>query len=99
MILAGGANIYPAEVESVIDQHPAVRSSAVIGLPDDDLGNHVHAIVDATKPVTEAELLAFIAERLVRYKVPRRIEFVTEPLRDDAGKVRRSELRRVRMQG
>lgn len=60
MILAGGANIYPAEVESVIDQHPAVRSSAVIGLPDDDLGNHVHAIVDATEPVTEAELLAFI---------------------------------------
>jgi bile acid-coenzyme A ligase len=97
MILAGGANIYPAEVESVLDQHPAVRSSAVIGLPDDDLGNRVHAIVDATEPVSADELIAFVAERLVRYKVPRSIEFVSEPLRDDAGKVRRSELRRVRV--
>lgn len=97
MILAGGANIYPAEIESVLDQHPSIRSSAVIGLPDDDLGNFVHAIVDATEPVTTEELLAFVSARLVRYKVPRSIEFVHEPLRDDAGKVRRSELRRMRV--
>jgi bile acid-coenzyme A ligase len=97
MILSGGANVYPAEVEAALDQHPAVRSSAVIGLPDDDLGNRVHAIVDAALPVTAEELLAFLAQRLVRYKVPRSIEFVSEPLRDDAGKVRRSELRRQRI--
>ena len=45
MILAGGANVYPAEVEAALDEHPRVRSCAVIGLPDDDLGNRIHAIV------------------------------------------------------
>ena len=49
MILSGGANVYPAEIEGAIDAHPAVRSSAVIGLPDDDLGQRVHAIVDAPR--------------------------------------------------
>ena len=46
MILSGGRNIYPAEVEAALDEHPAVRSSCVIGLPDDDLGSRVHALVD-----------------------------------------------------
>ena len=48
MILVGGANVYPAEVEAALDAHAAVRSSAVIGLPDEDLGSRIHAIVDAT---------------------------------------------------
>lgn len=98
MILAGGANIYPAEVEAAIDAHPSVRSSAVIGIPDEDLGNIVHAIVDAPAGVTEEELLAHLAERLVRYKIPRQIEFADEPLRDDAGKVRRKQLRQERIE-
>jgi bile acid-coenzyme A ligase len=97
LILSGGANIYPAEVEAALDAHPAVRSSAVIGLPDDDLGERVHAIVDigsaADEEVTAAELQAHVAQRLVRYKVPRSIEVVHEPVRDDAGKMRRSQLR------
>ncbi len=98
MILSGGANIYPAEVEAAIDAFPGVRSSAAIGLPHADLGNYVHAIVDAPDgTVTEDALLAHLAERLVRYKLPRTIEFVTEPLRDDAGKVRRKSLRAERM--
>jgi len=98
LILSGGANIYPAEVEAVLDEHPAVRSSAVIGLPDDDLGERVHAVVDvAQADVPEADLLSFVAERLVRYKVPRTIELVREPVRDDAGKVRRSALRAARL--
>lgn len=92
MILSGGANIYPAEVEAAIDAHPSVRSSAVIGLPHEDLGQAVHAIVDAPEGTTESELLDFLNERLARYKVPRTVEFVTEPLRDDAGKTRRSAL-------
>jgi bile acid-coenzyme A ligase len=101
MILAGGANIYPAEIEAALDEHPAVRSCAVIGLPDDDLGNRVHAIVDAAQPVAADELRAFLAERLVRYKIPRTFEFTDEPLRDDAGKLRRSALRaeRIRPEG
>ncbi|TCP47233.1 bile acid-coenzyme A ligase [Tamaricihabitans halophyticus] len=93
LILSGGANIYPAEVEGVLDAHPAVHSSAVVGLPDADLGQRVHAVVHAEGAVTVAELLALLRERLVRYKVPRSIELVTEPLRDDAGKVRRSAIR------
>lgn len=98
MILSGGANIYPAEVESAIDSMPGVRSSAVIGLPHEDLGNFVHAIVDAPNgDVTEEALLEHLGERLVRYKIPRTIEFSDEPLRDDAGKVRRKALREERL--
>ena len=97
MILAGGANIYPAEVEAAIDAHPLVRSSAVIGIPDEDLGNIVHAIVDAPDGLETDALLEHLNERLVRYKVPRTIEFVNEPLRDDAGKVRRKQLRAERI--
>ena len=95
MILTGGSNVYPAEVEAAIAEHPAVQSCAVIGLPDDDLGNTVHAIVQADPgEVDVVELLAFLGERLVRYKVPRTVEIVNEPLRDDAGKVPARRLRR-----
>lgn len=98
MILTGGANVYPAEVEAALAEHPAVRSCVVIGLPDDDLGNRVHAIVEADPTAVGAgELLSFLGERLVRYKLPRTVEFVDHMLRDDAGKVRRSELRRQRL--
>jgi bile acid-coenzyme A ligase len=99
MILTGGSNVYPAEVESAIAEHPGVQSCAVIGLPDDDLGNIVHAIVEADPDKLHVdELLTFLGERLVRYKVPRTVEIVNCPLRDDAGKVRRSALRAERLQ-
>ncbi len=101
MILVGGANIYPAEVESAIAEHPGVQSVAVIGLPDDDKGQRVHAIVQPSAGVAPDELTSalpeFLAERLVRYKMPRTFEFVDTPLRDDAGKVRRAALRAERM--
>jgi bile acid-coenzyme A ligase len=97
MVVTGGANVYPAEVEAALDAHPAVRSSAVIGLPDEDLGLRVHAIVDAPHPVSEVELREHLAKHLVRYKIPRSFEFVSQPLRDDAGKVRRSALREERL--
>jgi bile acid-coenzyme A ligase len=102
MILSGGANIYPAEVEAAIDEHPAVRSCAVLGLPDEELGNTVHAIVQLAAgehAVSEDDLRAHLAERLVRYKIPRTFEFTEEPLRDDAGKLRRSALRDERIKG
>lgn len=98
MILSGGANIYPAEVEAAIDACPGVRSSCVIGLPDEDLGARVHGIVDAPAgDVTAEALLEHLSERLARYKIPRTLEFVTDPVRDDAGKVRRSQLRAERV--
>ncbi len=93
MIVSGGANIYPAEVENAIDQHPKVLSSVVVGLPDDDLGQRAHAIVQAEPGTTARELLDFLVDRLVRYKIPRSVEFTDQPLRDDSGKVRRSRLR------
>lgn len=93
LILAGGANVYPAEVEAAILEHPDVLSCAVVGLPDDDLGQRVHAVVQTAAPLEADSLRTFVAERLVRYKVPRTFRFVDGMLRDDAGKVRRSAVR------
>jgi bile acid-coenzyme A ligase len=98
MILSGGANIYPAEVEAALNEHPLVESCAVIGLPNDDRGNDVHAIVQATESdATQEALLSFLGERLAGYKLPRTFEYVDSPLRNDAGKVRRSALRAERI--
>ncbi|MEP7026190.1 MAG: AMP-binding protein [Actinomycetota bacterium] len=98
MILVGGANVYPAEVEAALLEHPAVESCAVIGLPDEDKGNAVYAIVQADQGAApEAELRPFLADRLASYKLPVTYEYVGQPLRDDAGKVRRSELRAARL--
>lgn len=98
MVLSGGANIYPAEVEAALQEHPSVRSVAVIGLPDDDLGNRLHAIVEpGDEGLDDEQLRSFLKDKLVTYKIPRSFEFVAEPLRDDAGKVRRAQLRAQRM--
>jgi bile acid-coenzyme A ligase len=97
MVLVGGANIYPAEIEAALDEHPLVQSSAVIGLPDDDLGNIIHAIVQPRPGLDLDELRHHLSERLVVQKLPRSFELVDVPLRDDAGKVRRSQLRAERM--
>ena len=76
MILSGGANIYPAEIEAALIEHSAVQSCAVVGLPDDDLGQVVHAIlqpIDAAAVPSDDDLRAFLAQRVIRYKVPRDI--------------------------
>lgn len=96
MIVTGGANVYPAEVEAALLSHGGVQSCAVVGLPDDELGARVHAIVQA-QGVDEETLTDHVGAQLARYKVPRSYEFVDEPLRDDAGKVRRSALREARL--
>lgn len=93
MIVTGGANVYPAEVEAVLDEHPRVLSAIVVGLPDEDLGQRVHAVVQPEGEVTAEELTGFLQERLVRYKLPRSYRFVDGALRDDAGKARRSAIR------
>lgn len=100
LIISGGANIYPAEVEAAIEAHPSVRGSAVIGLPDEEWGARVHAIVQLLEgeTLTEVELLDFVAGRLARFKLPKSIEFTAEPMRDEAGKVRRAALRAARLQ-
>lgn len=99
MIVSGGANIYPAEVEAALDRHPSVATSAVVGLPHPDFGRVPHAIVEL-RPGAEApqpaELDAFLAGHLARYKLPHTFEVSTVPLRDDAGKMRRTALRDAR---
>lgn len=97
VVLVGGANVYPAEVEAALGEHPDVLSCCVVGLPDDDLGERVHALVELAEPVPDDALRAHVAARLARYKVPATWERVDAPLRDDTGKVRRSALRAARL--
>jgi len=97
MILSRGRNIYPAEIEAAIMEFPGVRSCAVIGLPEEDGGNRVHAIVVGVQSPAVEELKIFLKTRLTPYKIPVSFEFVNELLRNDAGKVRRSALRDARL--
>ncbi len=95
LIISGGNNVYPAEIEGVLQQHPAVFDVGVIGVPDRDLGQVVHAVVqpaDAAAPPAVDERVAFCRERLVGYKVPRSVAFVDALGRDPSGKLRRSLL-------
>ena len=94
LILRGGANIYPAEVEAALDEHPDVESAIVIGLPCEDLGQTVHALVHphAGTSLTAEDLARFVEPRLSRHKRPQSYELVDHPLRDDAGKARRPAL-------
>jgi long-chain acyl-CoA synthetase len=95
MVITGGANVYPAEVEAVLVTHPAVAEVAVIGLPDDEYGEVVTAVVVPSSPgaLTEDDVVAHARERLVRYKAPRRVVFVDALPRDPMGKVRKRDLR------
>jgi bile acid-coenzyme A ligase len=95
MIVSGGANIYPAEVEAALSEHPGVADVVVIGLPDPEWGKRVHAVIqpqEAQRPPTAAQLKAFCRERLAAYKAPRTYEFVLDFPRSDAGKVQRSAM-------
>ncbi|MEO7573992.1 MAG: AMP-binding protein [Acidimicrobiales bacterium] len=95
LIISGGVNIYPAEVDAVLLQHPAVADVAVIGIPDEECGESVLAVVER-KPgvhVEPAELLAFCRERLATFKCPRAVDFVDQLPRDDNGKLYKRRLR------
>jgi bile acid-coenzyme A ligase len=93
IIISGGQNVYPAEVEAAILNFPGVADAAVFGQADDDLGEAVCALVfTGGAAVSEAALRDHLAASIVRYKIPRRIGFSAEPLRNDAGKLRRSSL-------
>jgi len=92
MFTVGGRNVYPAEIESALSAHPNVLSCLAVGIPDEDLGQVPYVIVQA-EGLDEAGVIAFLSERIAPYKVPRRVEFSDTPLRDDAGKARRSAVR------
>jgi acyl-CoA synthetase (AMP-forming)/AMP-acid ligase II len=94
LILRGGENVYPAEIEAVLDEHPLVAECAVFGVTHADLGEEVAAVVVASSPTElpgEDELRAFVSERLAYYKVPTRWRITTSPLpRTATGKVVRT---------
>ncbi|MFF2550763.1 AMP-binding protein [Nocardia sp. NPDC058058] len=98
VILVGGSNVYPAEVEAALAEHPGIGDACVIGLPHEDLGAVPHAIVQSSAELEFDSVLTFLRERLSPYKLPRSLEIVDHPLRDDAGKVRRSALRAQRLE-
>ena len=96
MIISGGYNIWPAELENVIADHPAVIEAAVFGIPDERWGETPMAIcvTDGTTPITEAEVVGLCADRLGSYKKPSKVVLTTEPLpKSPVGKVKRKELR------
>ena len=95
LIVSGGENVYPAEVEAALVAHPAVREAGVIGVADAEWGRSVAALVvlEPDRTVSAEELSAFCRERLAAYKLPRRIEFRESLPRNAAGKLLRRELR------
>nr|WP_188257554.1 AMP-binding protein [Pseudaminobacter soli] len=95
MVISGGVNIYPAEIEAVLLMHPEVRDCAVYGVPDDDLGESLVAAVQLRDcAIADAEdIRAYLKERLTNYKVPRKIEFHGSLPREDSGKLLKRKLR------
>jgi acyl-CoA synthetase (AMP-forming)/AMP-acid ligase II len=98
MVISGGVNIYPAEVEAALHEHPAVMDAAVIGVPDEQWGESVKAVVQLRAGMTatsqmEEELIAFCASRLAGYKKPRSVDFVELLPRDAAGKLLKRKIR------
>lgn len=101
LIISGGVNIYPAEVDAVLLEHPAVGDAAVIGVPNDEWGEEVKAVVELqpdagsgrTPAELEAELIAFCRDRLAHFKCPRSVAFVDELPRQDNGKIAKVRLR------
>jgi malonyl-CoA/methylmalonyl-CoA synthetase len=95
LIISGGFNVYPKEIEEALDAMPGIAESAVIGLPHPDFGEGVAAVVTADRPLPpEAEIIASLAARLAKFKVPKRIIVVDELPRNAMGKVQKAELRR-----
>lgn len=98
MIISGGANIYPSEIEACLLSHPKVGDAAVFGIPDDDWGESVKAVVEPAPGVTAGkeladDIVAFCLERIAKFKVPKSIDFMPELPRDPNGKLYKRKLR------
>jgi malonyl-CoA/methylmalonyl-CoA synthetase len=95
LVISGGFNVYPREIEEILDQLPGIGESAVIGLPHPDFGEAVVAVVTAAGPLpAEAKIIATLSQSLAKFKVPKRIFQVAELPRNAMGKVQKAELRK-----
>ncbi len=92
MLISGGINIYPAEIETALLDHPAIAAAAVVAMADPQWGEVPAAFVVARAPLTASEILEFLAARLARYKLPKRIEFLSDLPRTSSGKIAKREL-------
>ncbi|MCA9643662.1 MAG: acyl-CoA synthetase [Myxococcales bacterium] len=104
MIISGGVNIYPAEIEAVFVTHPKVQDVAIFGIPNEDWGEEVMAVIQPTPGNSagaelESELREFAQDRVAKYKMPRRIEFIAEMPRDPNGKLYKRKLRDPHWEG
>jgi long-chain acyl-CoA synthetase len=95
MIIAGGVNIYPAEIEAALREHPAVLDAAVFGIPHPEWGEEVKGAVELIegRALTQEALLDFVRDKLAGYKRPRTIDFVAELPRNPAGKILKAQMR------
>jgi long-chain acyl-CoA synthetase len=95
MIISGGVNIYPAEIEDVLHRHPEVEDVAVFGVPDDEWGERVHAAIQprAGAALTADDVMTFARQHLADYKTPREVSFHGGFPRDAAGKLLKRVLR------
>ena len=101
MIITGGENVFPREVEEVLYRHPAVLEAAVIGVPDEKWVERVHAVIalkEEQRPTAE-EVMNFCKDHLARYKAPRSVEFVEDLPKNPQGKILKRELRDRYWQG
>jgi long-chain acyl-CoA synthetase len=104
LIISGGVNIYPAEIDAVILMHPAVGDAAAVGVPNEEFGEEVKAVVQladghAPSEALARDILQHCRERLAHYKCPRTLDFDAELPRSDAGKVQRRLIRDRYWQG
>ena len=92
MLISGGVNIYPAEIEAALMDHPAISAAAVVAMPDAQWGEVPAVFLVARGPVTVEEIIDFLAARLARFKLPKRIEFLDDMPRTSSGKIAKREL-------
>jgi long-chain acyl-CoA synthetase len=99
MVISGGVNIYPAEIEKVLVSMPSVRDCAVFGVPDSEFGERLVSVVETSQPLADGLVSDFLKERISSYKVPREIRFTTHLPREDSGKIKKRLLREAFLAG
>ena len=99
MIITGGFNVYSAEVEQALMQHPAVRDCAVVGLPDDKWGERVTAVIEPSADIEADELIAFVKARIGSVKAPKQIELWPELPRSRVGKILKGDVKQELLRG